>query len=270
MRPLHEMSQAIRSRLVGLFTDIDDTITTDGRLPASSYAALERLSRAGLITLAITGRPAGWCDMIARFWPVSAVIGENGAFYFQYDHQNKQMVRRFIQPIEERRASRERLKHVEARILAEVKGAAVASDQIYRESDLAIDFAEDVQKLPREAIEKIANIFAEEGATAKISSIHVNGWFGKYDKLAMTQIFANEFMNISLDDHKSEYVYCGDSPNDAPMFKYFPISCGVANVIDFLDQIEVLPNYIATNRGAAGFIEIVDAILSPSHTTNLL
>ena len=270
MKPIHEMPQSTRSRITGLFTDIDDTITTDGRLPASSYEALERLTRAGLITVAITGRPAGWCDMIARFWPVSAVIGENGAFYFQYDHENKKMVRRFIQTIEERRAGREQLKHIEARILSEVEGAAVASDQGYRESDLAIDFAEDVPKLKRKDIEKIAKIFEEEGATAKISSIHVNGWYGKYDKLTMTKIFASEYMNISLDDNKLNYIYCGDSPNDEPMFGYFPISCGVANVIDFLDQIEVLPKYIASNRGAAGFVEIVDSILSPSHAKKLL
>lgn len=262
MKPIYEMPPTIKSQISGLFTDIDDTITTDGILPASSYEALERLKHAGLVTVAITGRPAGWCDMIARFWPVSGVIGENGAFYFRYDHDSRRMIRRFFQTDEERRVGRERLKNIEVRILSEVRGAALASDQGYRESDLAIDFAEDVPKLSREGIEQIVNIFVEEGATAKVSSIHVNGWYGTYDKLTMTKIFANEYLNISLDINKSKYIYCGDSPNDAPMFEYFPNSCGVANVMEFSDQIKVLPRYIATYRGGAGFVEIVDTILS--------
>lgn len=262
MKPLREIPLMTRARIAGVFTDIDDTMTTDGVLPAASYAALERLAQAGLITVAITGRPAGWCDMIARFWPVSGVIGENGAFYFRYDHKNKHMIRRFFQSAEERREGRERLKRIKARVLTEVKGSAVASDQGYRESDLAIDFAEDVPVLSNEEVEKIKQIYVEEGAVAKISSIHVNGWYGHYDKLIMTKIFATECLKITLDLCRDDYVYCGDSPNDAPMFEYFPNSCGVANIVDFIGRIDALPNYIAPSRGAAGFVEIVDTILS--------
>lgn len=262
MKPIREMPQMTRARIAGVFTDIDDTMTTDGVLPAASYAALERLSQAGLITVTITGRPAGWCDMIARFWPVSGVIGENGAFYFRYDQKSKRMIRRFFQSADERREGRERLKRIEARVLTEVKGSAVASDQGYRESDLAIDFAEDVPILSNEEVEKIRQIYVEEGAVAKVSSIHVNGWYGNYNKLTMTKIFAAECLNISLDAHRDDYVYCGDSPNDAPMFDYFPNSCGVANVANFIGRIESLPNYVAPSRGAAGFVEIVDTILS--------
>jgi HAD superfamily hydrolase (TIGR01484 family) len=262
VKPLAEMPGPMRKDLRGVFTDIDDTITTHGSLPSSSYVAIERLSQAGLAVVAITGRPAGWCDMIARFWPVAGVVGENGAFYFRYDHDAKRMRRRFFQSEDEREAGRQRLQKIARRVLAEIPGAAIASDQAYRESDLAVDFAEDVPILSVDTVARIVAIYEEEGATAKMSSIHVNGWFGTYDKLTMTRLFVEEVFGLELDSHKAEFVYCGDSPNDAPMFRYFPNSCGVANIKDFEDRIEALPAYIANSHGADGFAEIVEVILS--------
>ncbi len=266
MRPLAEMPITTRKNLRGVFTDIDDTITTDGALPSSSYVAIERLSQAGLTVVAITGRPAGWCDMIARFWPVAGVVGENGAFYFRYDHSAKRMERRFFHNEDQRLAGRQKLQKIARRVLAEIPGAAIASDQGYRESDLAIDFAEDVPALSADTIDRIVAVYREEGATAKVSSIHVNGWFGSYDKLTMTRLFVSEVLGLDLDAHQMEFIYCGDSPNDAPMFNYFPNSCGVANVADFEGRIEALPSYIAPSRGAAGFAEISQAILSTRNT----
>jgi haloacid dehalogenase-like hydrolase len=158
-----------------VFADIDDTLTHDGRLPAEAYKALEDLYDAGLVVAPITGRPAGWCDMIARFWPVSGVVGENGAFYFAYDSNARKMRRVFAATEAERAANRRRLEVVKARILAEVPGCAVSADQLYREADLAIDFCEDVPPLDKPAIARIKAIFEQEGAVAKVSSIHVNG-----------------------------------------------------------------------------------------------
>jgi len=262
VKPLSAMPVETRAAIVGVFTDIDDTITTEGRLPAVAYTAIERLALSGIQVVPITGRPAGWCDMVARFWPVAGVVGENGAFYFHYDHSAKRMVRRFMQSEAERASGREKLAKVRQRVLDEVHGSAVASDQSYRESDLAIDFCEDVAPLSREAIDRIVAIFTEEGAIAKVSSIHVNGWFGAYDKLTMTRLFASEILNIDLAAEKNSYVYCGDSPNDAPMFGFFPNACGVANVVDFVGRIDALPAYVAPSRGGAGFVEIADALLS--------
>ncbi|NBQ40286.1 MAG: HAD family hydrolase, partial [Alphaproteobacteria bacterium] len=157
---------------------------------------------------------------------------------------------------------RRKLEKVKQRVLAEVPGAAVSADQVYRESDLAIDFCEDVPPLTAEAVDRIAAIFSEEGAVAKISSIHVNGWYGSYNKLSMTRLFAAEVLDTDLETNKSLYVYCGDSPNDAPMFGFFPNACGVANVNDFIGRIEALPAYVAEGRGGAGFVEIANALLT--------
>lgn len=256
------MPLAARRGVRFLLTDIDDTLTSHGRLEAAAYAALERLDQAGIQVVPITGRPAGWCDMIARFWPVAGIVGENGALYMRYDRQARKMQRRFWQSEAERSESRRKLAALAETILRDVPGCALASDQQYRECDLAVDFCEDVPPLPRTSIEHIQALFAAAGATAKVSSIHVNGWFGDWDKLSMTRQFFRDIYGLDLDDTRDSMVFSGDSPNDAPMFGYFPLSVGVANVRPFLDRIDAPPAYIATGEGGAGFVELAEMLLA--------
>jgi hypothetical protein len=261
MRPLSEMPAATAAGIHTIFTDIDDTMTSEGRLPAEAYSALEALKEAGLNVAPITGRPGGWCDMIARFWPVDGVVGENGAFYFAYDGRTKKMRRVFSADALARDTNRARLAPLGAHILAEVPGTAISADQGYREADLAIDFAEDVTPLPMEQVQRIKAIFEAEGGTAKISSIHVNGWFGSYDKLTMARRFAAEILSVDIDAERERIIFCGDSPNDAPMFAHFPNACGVANVRDFAGTLEAEPRWVSEGRGGAGFAEIARRLL---------
>ena len=185
MKPLAAFPAATVKHIRGVFCDIDDTLTSEGKLTARAYAALERLRAAGKRVIPITGRPAGWCDHIARMWPVDAVVGENGAFYFRYDTARKKLTQRFLFEAAARTANRERMRAVSKHILREIPGCALASDQLYREADLAIDFCEDVPRLPEAEVDRIVALMQAAGMTAKISSIHVNGWFGDYDKLGM-------------------------------------------------------------------------------------
>ena len=261
MRPLADFRPESLASARGVLFDIDDTLTTEGRLTADAYAAVEALKSAGFIVVPITGRPAGWCDHIARMWPVNGVVGENGAFYFFFDQDENKIKQRFVKGFAERQSDRTRLTGIAERILREVPGSALASDQQYREADLAIDFCEDVPVLPREEISRIKTIMESEGLTAKISSIHVNGWFGGYDKLATTKLFMQERFCIDLDLHKNEFVFVGDSPNDEPMFAYFPHSVGVANVRNFLDMISTKPAYVTVSNYGAGFAEVADALV---------
>jgi HAD superfamily hydrolase (TIGR01484 family) len=260
-QPLSRFPASDRRGIRVLFTDIDDTLTNEGQLSARAYAALERLRQAGILVVPITGRPAGWCDHIARMWPVNAVVGENGAFYFHYDRAAHRMIRRFDQPDDVRAKNRVRLAAVRDRILAAVPGCAVATDQQYRETDLAIDFCEDVPPLPAPAVDRIVALFEEAGATAKISSIHVNGWFGSFDKLTMARRLMDEVFGIDIEAENRAVVFTGDAPNDSPMFGFFRNSVGVANVADFRDHLAAEPTYIATGKGGVGFAEVADALL---------
>jgi HAD superfamily hydrolase (TIGR01484 family) len=266
MRPLAECPRERLAAVRAVLADIDDTLTTDGRLHAVAFAALERLQGAGLRVIPVTGRPAGWCDHIARMWPVDAVVGENGAFWFRHDAAARKLVKRYVIGDAERRRRAERMDAISARIVQEVPGCAVASDQPYREADLAIDFREDVPPLSREAVARIVAIMEGEGLTAKVSSIHVNGWFGGYDKLSTTRLMLGEDFGIDADAARDSLVFVGDSPNDQPMFGFFPNAVGVANVRDMADLMTVMPAWVTPSRGSAGFAELVGTLLEANET----
>ena len=262
--PLSRMPEAVRRGIRFVLTDIDDTLTSEGRLTAEAYSALARLHAAGRIVIPVTGRPAGWCDHIARMWPVDAIVGENGAFYMHYDAATRRLLRRFVATESERTAQRARIAAIGAQILKEVPGSALASDQHYRETDLAMDWCEDVPALPRAAVDRIVALMEAQGMTAKVSSIHVNGWFGDYDKLAMTRTLIREVFARDLDATRDAFVFAGDSPNDAPMFAFFPNAVGVANLRRFLDRIATPPAYMTEREAGAGFAELTDFLLGPS------
>jgi HAD superfamily hydrolase (TIGR01484 family) len=257
MRPLAELRGA--SGLKGLLFDIDDTLTTEGKLGAAAYAAMERLKAAGRLVVPVTGRPAGWCDHIARMWPVDAVVGENGAFYFRYE--NGRLHKRFLDDEATRAKNRKRLMRIGASLLQAVPGCALASDQAYRETDLAIDYCEDVPPLGMEQASRIRELMEREGLTAKISSIHVNGWFGDYDKLGMARRLFSERFGVDLEAANAEYAFAGDSPNDAPMFGFFRNSVGVANVRRFEGRLDTPPVYVTRAEAGEGFAEIAHHML---------
>ncbi len=261
MRPLADMPVEALRRIAAVLTDIDDTLTVHGRLPAVAYAAIERLHDAGIKVIPVTGRPAGWCDLIARQWPVAAVVGENGAFYFSYDTAARQMRRVYAQPQDDRVANSAKLWDIARSVLRDFPGTAIASDQAYREIDVAIDYCEDVPRLPLVTAQRIAEVFAAAGAVAKVSSIHVNAWFGVHDKLSMSNRMLREFIGISDEDAKRCVACCGDSPNDAPMFAGFPLGVGVANIKGFAGLMQHVPAYVTEAEGGYGFAEFAALLL---------
>ncbi|MDP7114264.1 MAG: HAD-IIB family hydrolase [Myxococcota bacterium] len=259
--PLEELDQKTCRGLVALFTDIDGTMTdADGRIPARSFAAMERVSATGLPVVVVTGRPAGWCDMIARTWPVHGVVGENGGLALWIE--GGRMLREYVEDADTRAGHASRLERIAADALAQVPGCAIAADQPYRELDLAVDFAEDVAPLDDAAIDRIVAVFARHGAHAKVSNIHVNGWFGDYDKLGMCRRMAGRWFELDLDDDAGHATFLGDSPNDEPMFAHFPHAIGVANVRRFLGRLRHAPGYVTGGDGAVGFGEALDHIAS--------
>jgi HAD superfamily hydrolase (TIGR01484 family) len=261
MKPLATLPDVARQNIRCVLTDIDDTLSTRGRITAEAYAAMEALHAAGYLIIPVTGRPAGWCDHIARMWPVDAVVGENGALYMRHDDAARVLKKRFVAGEAERKRDRKRLAAIGEKILREIPGCALASDQQYRETDIAIDYCEDVVPLSREAVERIVAMMRSEGMSAKVSSIHVNGWFGSYDKLAMTRTLLDQEFGIVLDAEQGLCVFIGDSPNDAPMFDFFSYSIGVANVHAFGDAIATPPKYVTAGEAGAGFAELATFLL---------
>jgi len=260
-RPFAAVPTARLAALRWVLTDIDDTLTTEGALTADAYAALSALTEAGLLVVPVTGRPAGWCDMIARFWPVAAVVGENGALWYAMDHAARRMRRHHAQDEATRLAARARLDALAQAAMRAVPGARIAADQPFRIFDVAVDFAEDAGPLPLAEAARIAAIFEAGGAAAKVSSIHVNAWIGEWDKLSgIRHLFATLWQG--LDGVLDQIAYLGDSPNDAPLFGAVPLSVGVANVAPFLADIAAPPAYITQGAGGAGFAEFARAVIA--------
>jgi HAD superfamily hydrolase (TIGR01484 family) len=244
-----------------VFTDIDDTLTEEGKLHDDAYKALWDLYRKGIKVIPVTGRPAGWCEMILRVWPVEAVIGENGGFYFCFD-ENKKVKRQFLMSSEEQEKNQKKLQKIRDEILKKVPGSDVASDQFCRLMDLAIDFKEDVPELSKEQIQEIVSIFKSHKAQAKISSIHVNGWFGDYNKSKMIQFFCKDYFKKDFSELNKEAVFIGDSPNDEENFRLFKHSVGVKNIDEFLPGMTDTPKFVTNKVGGKGFVEMVKQILS--------
>ncbi|AEF82033.1 HAD-IIB family hydrolase [Leadbettera azotonutricia] len=258
MKLISEITREEAEGIKYILMDIDDTLTREGKLLASSYAALWKLKEAGLKVIPVTGRPAGWCDLIAREWPADGVVGENGALAFW--EESKTLKTEFYPDAV--RNDHPVLAKIKARALAEFPDLRVAKDQFARLFDLALDFAEEEPILPLSAAERIKAIAIEEGAMAKVSSIHVNIWMGKYDKLSMAERFLSSRFGWISGSGDREVVFAGDSPNDEPMFARFPLACGVANVRRYGALIKNLPTYIASKECGDGFAEIAETILA--------
>src|SRR5690606_35787072 len=137
----------------------------------------------------------------------------------------------------------------------------VSADQAYREADLAIDFCEDVPALPQSDVARICEIFKRHGATAKTSSIHVNGWFGGYDKLSTSLNMLTAEFGIGP-DRCDKVVFVGDSPNDAPMFAHFPHAVGVANVRRYIGTMPANPRWVTAAECGDGFAELADCLIA--------
>jgi hydroxymethylpyrimidine pyrophosphatase-like HAD family hydrolase len=265
MRPVSEMTREEAAGLRYILMDIDDTLTREGKLLAPAYNALWKLKEAGLKVIPVTGRPAGWCDLIAREWPVDGVVGENGALAFWEESRESgggglPVLKAAYHP-KAVRNDHPTLARVKERSLGEFPELRVAKDQFARLFDLALDFAEEDPVLPLSTAGRIRDIAEEEGAQAKVSSIHVNVWMGGYDKLSMAEAFLSRRFGWRPGAGDRELVFVGDSPNDEPMFARFPLACAVANVLKYEKLIKRLPAFVASRECGDGFAEIAETIL---------
>jgi hydroxymethylpyrimidine pyrophosphatase-like HAD family hydrolase len=272
MKPLSEWPAAERSRIAGVLTDIDDTLTTEGAITPDALAALAALRAADIPVIAITGRPVGWSEPFAREWPVKAIVAENGAVAL-CPHPSPLpegggapskalSLRKFYQQDQALRAANfARMQQVAQRVVREVPGAVISSDSGGRETDIAIDHSEFVH-LPPERIEQVVRLMQDEGMNATVSSIHINGWYGDHNKLSGARWIVRELFGRELDAEIENWVYVGDSTNDVLMFRHFPHSVGVANIRRFEAQLAHLPRYITPGERGAGFAQVARALLS--------
>lgn len=258
-RPWAELPSEQARGVVGVLTDIDDTLTTEGHISPEAMAALLALRAAQIPVIAITGRPMGWSEPFARDWPVEAIVAENGAVALFRDGDALRV--EYAQDAPTREHNAHRLCEVAQRVLREVPGATLSQDSPGRVTDIAIDHSEFAHLSPSQ-IEQVVRVMQQEGMNATVSSIHINGWFGDHTKLSGARWIVQRLLGRALDDQASHWVYVGDSTNDQLMFGHFPLSVGVANLMHFAAQLHTWPAYITNGERGHGFAEVARALIS--------
>ena len=262
---VNNLPQEELKKATGIFTDVDDTLTTKGILHAQTLEAVQTLLKRGIRVVPVTGGSAGWCEHIARCWGVPAVIGEGGAFYFSLNQDTRQLLKCFWHTGEERSEKRSAMRSAREAVLSEFPGVVLASDQNYREVDLAIDRRNDRGALLAEDVQQeIARVLRRRGMIVKISSVHINAYFGDYDKLSMAFRMVRELWGEDLSVTRNQWLFVGDSQNDASMFAFFPYSIGVANVREALPELQKTqqqPRYITKRAGGEGFTDLAYSLL---------
>jgi HAD superfamily hydrolase (TIGR01484 family) len=259
MRPYRDLLP-LAPRLRGIFCDVDDTLTHGGALVPAAYEAITRAVAAGLRVVAVTGRPAGWAEVLASTWPLAGAIGENGAFAVRRQPGSIAVQRMTWDDEQTCRIQGQHLHALADRLLRELPGTRLADDQWLRRCDVAFDIGE-TQKLPPAAVEALCAAIRESGARVVTSSVHAHAFYGEYDKAKMCARIARAWWDEDLDATRGDYLFVGDSPNDQACFAYFPVAAGVANVRRYVDRLAPPPGYVADAEGGHGFAEIVDLLL---------
>jgi HAD superfamily hydrolase (TIGR01484 family) len=279
MLPLTDWPVAQRRNIIGVFTDIDDTLTTHGAITPDALQALADLKAAGLHVIPITGRPVGWAEPLAASWPVDAVVVENGAValkmvesgdFFENTPQigiqpayslHKVLSKLYQQDAATRRDNLARMAQIARQVLTQVPGAALSRDHAGRETDLAFDYQE-FEDLQPESVQQILAVLTQAGMQTTVSSIHIHGCFGQFDKWLGAQWIVRELFKRELADELDKWVFVGDSGNDQAMFHHFSHSVGVANIRQFASKLQYLPPYVTPSERGAGFAEVARAVLA--------
>jgi hypothetical protein len=254
MRPLAQLSPAAFAGVDFVLTDMDDTLTYQGKLPAKTYSALERLHDSGVKIVPVTAAPAGWCDLIVRMWPVAAVIAENGGITLLRTSSGVQHTTWHDDA--EHAAATSQLAVLRERIAARLPWVRPASDNPFRLTSIAFD-----RPATAEACADLCAAIRSSGGNAAVNSMWVLAWLGGYDKLVATRRFVHQAFALDIDADRHRVVYVGDSTNDAPMFRHFPHAVGVSTVVDYLHEMEQPPAWITRGPGGSGFVQVADAIL---------
>ncbi len=249
--------------VLGVMTDIDDTLTQDGAIDPAALAALHELAAAQVPVVAITGRPMGWSAPFAAAWPVRAIVAENGAVALL--HEGNLVAVEYAQDAATRSVNAQRLCEVAEQVLREVQGAVLAQDSPGRVTDIAIDHSE-FTHLPQQQIEQAVAIMQAAGMNATVSSIHINGWFGSHSKWTAAQWMTQRLFGRDLQAEIGRWIYVGDSTNDQTMFEKFPLAVGVANLRRFAAELHTWPAFITHGERGEGFAEVAHALLAARTT----
>jgi HAD superfamily hydrolase (TIGR01484 family) len=257
--PIRTFPAAAARQLEGVCFDIDDTVTTHGSLDVAAYSALSALRAAGLKLIAVTGRPLGFAEIVARSWAVDAAVGENGAGFIAREGAGLRFG--YWDDPSTRERQQQILAAIRSRVARDMPAIKVSDDSWARRCDLAFDIGERTQ-VPRAQIDRLVALIESEGAKALVSSVHAHAQLGEHDKAQGVARALEELWGIDAASVRERFLFVGDSGNDAAAFAWFDWTAGVANVQRFLDRLPRAPRFVANAECGAGFAEIAQAVLA--------
>lgn len=256
MLPLAELTGPSVRSVLGLFTDLDDTLTWEGRLVPGAYQALCDAVDAGLTVVLVTGRPGGWAETLAALLPVAGVIAENGGLAVLRSGETL-----YWDDLPTRQAQQSRLALLTDDLRRRLPFARLAADQPLRRVDVAFDVGE-AQRLDAAQVAELTAAIAAHGARALVSTVHAHAFYGDHDKAKMIVRLAAHRLATDEETLQARYLFVGDSPNDQAGFAYFPTTVGVANCARYEARLAPPPRYVTPSPGGHGFAELVRHLLA--------
>ena len=233
-------------------TDMDGTLTQGAKFDSRLLEILTKLSDAGIDVLITTGRSAGWVQAIATYLPVVGAIAENGGLlYWNHDPQPNLIS---LGNIEQHRQQLSRVFQILRNKFPQIEES---SDNRFRLTDWTFE----VENLSPTELEQIELVCQSEGYGFTYSTIQCHIKPTYQDKAhGLNKIISQHFPQLQ----PREFVTIGDSPNDESMFNQdeFPLSVGVANVIEYRDRLKYLPAYVTSKSEGEGFYELAKMIIS--------
>ncbi len=254
MQPLSKLDPATLARIRVLASDVDDTITTEGRLPPGTLQCLQALDAAGVVVALVTGRPAGWAQALAGYLPgVKVAVAENGLVAFDSAGQRVDLGPRRDDRFAGRLADN-------AVRLQKAYDLAVTPDDAFRLFERTFERPGSFDAAALIASQKIVDADFEVMASSIHIHVRPSGWGKAEGLLAALQPYAPEAC-ASPDD---SIVFVGDSSNDRSLFaRLRRTSVGVRNVTRFLGELgDDRPAFVTETESARGFAEVVHSLLS--------
>lgn len=233
-------------------TDMDGTLTQLGKFTPALLQALEDLATAGIEVLIVTGRSGGWVSGLVTYLPVAGAIAENGGIF--YVNQSKPGVA--LTSILDIAAHRQQLAATFAQLQSEFPEIRESADNRFRITDWTFD----VQGLEPAQLQRLGFLCQQLGWSFTYSNVQCHIKPLRQDKAAgLLQVLREFFPQYTPE----QVLTVGDSPNDETLFdpSYFPVSVGVANVLDYVSQLTHQPAYVTTAAEGEGFCELARYLL---------
>jgi len=256
MRNIADFDREAARSLAGVLFDLDDTLLDSGRLSENAYASLYRLREAGLTLLAVTGRPAGWGEILTPQWPVQGFVTENGSVAI-INIGGK------VRTVDEtdaatRVARRKRLLALADSMVSTFPDLSPSRDVAMRYSDFTFDVGE-FRRVPDATVAEAMRYAKTHGALTIRSSVHLHISFDGSDKASGTLRVLNREFGYDVTDARRLFAFIGDSENDESCFAAFQQSVAVANL---RGRPTISPQYITHWERDVGFAEFAERLVA--------